>query len=1359
MLQNSIAKIDTQMNLPISDVNYINLLQIFSTQSPEWILQQLQTMQPLDPNLEAQVEFLLSKQEKFSSSSMTEAKEVKEELKKVVVLPQQVQKRKAEVKQSLSPIVLSKRPKQLAKHPKQEKIVEKKHKQPKQEPVFAPAKIVQQPEIPLEFCDWLATRSLYVHELKQNDFVMTNHTFCHYGQMHVDQDGTMTIIEFAPYALDHCAIRHDQCDFHMWIRLGFNNNYINADFTRCRHLIQGFSKKQLDFWFEKRTDSLKTAVERSFRGIGYDRTFGNCVLLGIDNWSQSVTLMSRNQNVMYSDLDVDFSATPKNELQQATATKFIGSFALRLHFCIPIQLLQIRPQIDTHDAFLNAFHEQKQAGVDEQIVRSTLISYYLFFCHKIQLIAYQEGKQQWTQMLSPENSIRGVSFLGLNSYELRHKFATFNAEWATTRYNDWSLCRCLCDQRYHSLEANVKQLSMPCLIAESVKVKKIEPSTPVFPMHHKRQTALAKAGETVEFEMDLICDIDPKSYRPFTSWLLGQVWGNNSVLAFQSKTHTIFKSLSLAPIHFQLPSGALEIELTPTRLMTMAQRNPFFKIAMEGSDFTDQETVKNFTKDECQIRLNTEFVLTPFQCQAIRFMAFQEWIPSLHRHLFQFPTSDRDKEFTVRCQDQVMHLNDNLEPSVRLVDVDDVPENCDYGVLLTEKDRKERSGGVLALEMRLGKTIIVLAMIQYMKQLGKSTGPTLILGTVTSLAGGFLMELPQKFPLLRWCNMDDSKTQHLVYDNRDIGLQYLKSMDVVICQWTRLSALSTRMHTASSFYEIEFDRIVVDEAQNFVSKNSSTFKCFECLRSKHVWLLTGTPFSAKNRVTTLGPLFNACWGEILSMHAYKELNSVKKLTNNDKRHCSRFLRFVEGAFLVFSQHDVQSSTSERKHIAIVHEIGGAVAAPECKAFHAQYQKLIDKRPTKNVMQKSMNLQSMRFVDRLRALCSSFLDVDALLDELLMQSSPNASAAVANKDNEVKSLIPKNSVIFSGDCSKPNEFAKKSDDCPICLDQLMSPFMLPCHHLLCSSCVLEALLKCANFITCVNRCGDQKDNHGITIANKYQKYQLKKVLWQDDYDAMVAREEAKKQQSNIISTPVATAATTFSNETHPKLMHLSKQLQSGRFINLNVSSNNSSSNSKKLLIFSDMLATQIAIAEMLTKDPLFQNRFLRLSTDLTQPKRLKLFQTFADEKSGKDILILPVSIGSLGVDLSVADEAIAFEPFMDASKDQQSINRLYHIRKEKTIKIHYFVMKNSIEETILQQLPLPFEEIRTVRDSAQEGKEEEEAQQDEKEVKKQKQHPRRILKKKNIYNQILQAELQVRRGAEITTEIDLDDEKD
>jgi hypothetical protein len=195
----------------------------------------------------------------------------------------------------------------------------------------------------------------------------------------------------------------------------------------------------------------------------------------------------------------------------------------------------------------------------------------------------------------------------------------------------------------------------------------------------------------------------------------------------------------------------------------------------------------------------------------------------------------------------------------------------------------------------------------------------------------------------------------------------------------------------------------------------------------------------------------------------------------------------------------------------------------------------------------------------------------------------------------------------------------------------------------------------------------------------------------------------------------------------------------------------------------MLATQIAIADMLKKDPLFQNRFLRLSSDLTQPKRLKLFQTFADEKSGSDILILPVSIGSLGVDFSVADEAIAFEPFIDASKNQQAINRLYHLRKEKTIKIHYFIMKNTIEETILKQLPLPFQDIRIVNDIKQDEEEEEVAKEEEEEKiksKKQKHHPTRILKKKkNIYNQILQAELQARRGAEITNEIDLSSEEE
>jgi len=125
-------------------------------------------------------------------------------------------------------------------------------------------------------------------------------------------------------------------------------------------------------------------------------------------------------------------------------------------------------------------------------------------------------------------------------------------------------------------------------------------------------------------------------------------------------------------------------------------------------------------------------------------------------------------------------------------------------------------------------------------------------------------------------------------------------------------------------------------------------------------------------------------------------------------------------------------------------------------------------------------------------------------------------------------------------------------------------------------------------------------------------------------------------------------------------------------------------------------------------------------------------------------------------LSCASEAICVEPFMDPGKNLQAINRLYHIQKNKEMLIHYFVIKGTVEETIVKQLPIPYlKRKRVVRDSEELTEEQTlEEQKDSSEQQQQQRSRPSKRKKANHYTAIYQEEMKARRGAELNLEFDL-----
>ena len=142
-------------------------------------------------------------------------------------------------------------------------------------------------------------------------------------------------------------------------------------------------------------------------------------------------------------------------------------------------------------------------------------------------------------------------------------------------------------------------------------------------------------------------------------------------------------------------------------------------------------------------------------------------------------------------------------------------------------------GGILALEMGLGKTIIMLGLIECHFQ-----RHTLII-------------LPRSL-LTQWekCIQKFFGHQPLVYHgsrpkNLKLSLSEIQAKPIVLTTYGQVSMPSdkqkNRGRKSSLLHQIQWDRVICDEAHHVSHKNTNEFKGVLTLRSRIRWLVTGTP--------------------------------------------------------------------------------------------------------------------------------------------------------------------------------------------------------------------------------------------------------------------------------------------------------------------------------------------------------------------------------------------------------------------------------------------------------------------------------------------------------------------------------------
>lgn len=204
------------------------------------------------------------------------------------------------------------------------------------------------------------------------------------------------------------------------------------------------------------------------------------------------------------------------------------------------------------------------------------------------------------------------------------------------------------------------------------------------------------------------------------------------------------------------------------------------------------------------------------------------------------------------------------------------------GVMWITTMRKNHHGCLLADEMGLGKTLQVLA---HLFALGKTAKPHLVIAP-TSLVYNWQNEALRFIPT--W--------------QEDIGIQLHtpdKNKRLLIVSYDILRL------NIDSYNKVEYDTIIIDEAQIIKNRDTQKYKAIKTLKAQHHIILTGTPI--ENSIDDIWSHFMILMPEMKALYAFLSKRCQSK---NDEAFLELSRKFLKPFILRRTKEEVLKDLPE-----------------------------------------------------------------------------------------------------------------------------------------------------------------------------------------------------------------------------------------------------------------------------------------------------------------------------------------------------------------------------------------------------------------------------------------------------------------
>lgn len=480
--------------------------------------------------------------------------------------------------------------------------------------------------------------------------------------------------------------------------------------------------------------------------------------------------------------------------------------------------------------------------------------------------------------------------------------------------------------------------------------------------------------------------------------------------------------------------------------------------------------------------------------------------------------------------------------------------------------------------------------------------------------------------LSTWITQLDEHTRpgflkvYLYHGERTSDAEDLQKYDIVLTTYSTLSV--ERNNPESPIKKIEWWRVILDEAHVIKNVAAQQSGAVIDLKSKRRWAVTGTPI--QNGSLDLFSLMAFLRFQPFSIKTYWRSLVQRPLDQGNASGLSR----LQALMKTISLRRTKDSQIDGKNL---------VGLPPKTIVTCFIELSAEEREQYDQMESEAKIAVKEFIrsDSVMRNYSTVLHIILRLRQICND--------VALCPSDIRSLLPSSSI---EDVSSNPELLTKmlsilqdgdDFDCPVCLSPPTEAIITCCAHIFCRSCILK-ILQHSN--PCCPLC-----RHPLSNS-----------------DLFSAPPQPSDDDNPNYSSGISTSS---------KVSMLLKLLVKYREENP----------STKSVIFSQFRKMLILLEEPL-KSAGF--RIIRLDGSMNAKRRSQVIKEFGELGSGSPtVLLASLKVAGAGINLTAASRAFLFEPWWNPGVEEQAMDRVHRIGQKDKVEVVKLIVKNSIEERILE----------------------------------------------------------------------------
>lgn len=609
-----------------------------------------------------------------------------------------------------------------------------------------------------------------------------------------------------------------------------------------------------------------------------------------------------------------------------------------------------------------------------------------------------------------------------------------------------------------------------------------------------------------------------------------------------------------------------------------------------------------------------------------------------------------------------------------------------YVNIITSQQQKESPpevlGGILADMMGLGKTLSILSLIAKTKgskamvdwansqpppPTGEDPVPLKINSRATLLVS----------PLSTIANWETQIDEHVKPQGLKVHIYHgtskcklikeLADHDIVITTYGSVASEFSRREKKKAgcfpLQEINWFRIVLDEAHMIREQSTLNSKAICRLQAQRRWAVTGTP--VQNRLDDLGALL-----KFLRLKPFDEKRSFAQhilgpCKSADPEIYGKLRLLVDSITLRRLKDRINLPARVDKIIKLefspseqeLYNIFAKNAKDRVKMLTAQQEKSLGGRSYVHILQSIL---------RLRLICAHGRDLLDEEDLKLTQGISKDAAIDLDDEPEIRGLNPQQVYQMYNLMKETN-----ADRCFVCATQIggntpdsedgkeeVLGHMTPCFHLICRDCIKEH--KRATLAS--SRDGGKTATCPLCHAENSADFFPLKASEADEALEGVDKIKGPKKRPPY-------------NGPHTKTRELVRELLNHD----EWSMLNPEEAPIKSVVFSTWTSHLDLIQRALEDHHI---TYTRLDGRMSRPARGQALDVFRTDPR-IHVILVSISAGGLGLNLTTANKVYVMEPQYNPAAEAQAIDRVHRLGQVREVETVRFVMKDSFEEKMLE----------------------------------------------------------------------------